>query len=255
MALNQRPPVFILVEPQLGRNIGQAARAMLNFEFTELRLVKPVEGWLNDNTRALSAGADEVLDSAQIYPTLSEAVSDLHVLYGTSARLRHLVQTVMTPHLFAKKIVEEYEPHLQAGIVFGREKYGLTNDEMALMHAVIQIPANETFSSLNLSQAILLIAYEWYQAIQSGETLTLKCGDSPLSNWEERIGFLTQLETELDHSGYFRADHKRPIMMRNLKNIFSRVPLTSQEVRTLRGVISHLVNPHGIYSRKKRSSQ
>jgi tRNA/rRNA methyltransferase len=244
-------PAIILVKPQLPQNIGTSARAMLNFGIQDLRLVSPPADWLNMNTRALSAGADVVLENAKIFERVEEAVADLHLIYATTARTRDMSQTIITPKQLAKEVFS-LKKQAKVGILFGPEKCGLENDIVALANGVINISVNPDFSSINLAQSVLLVAYEWFQAFHSREASYFRKGRSALATKEEMIDFLTQLETELKKAGYFRTAHKHPVMVRNLNNIFSRTIYTSQEIRTLRGVVSTLVNPNGIYSRKSK---
>lgn len=247
-------PVMILIDPQLGRNIGNTARAMLNCGLQELRLVRPPLNWLNENTRALSAGADIVLDNAQCFENVESATADLHRLYATTARHRDMVQEVMTPRHFAKTVTPLYQSGQRIGVLFGPEKCGLENDDLGRVKGVIKIPVNPEFSSFNLSQAVLILAYEIFLAssLNDSRESHLNHGNSDLAKKEEVDGFLDQLLDELDKAGYLRPEHKKSIMQRNLRNIFSRIDMTSQEVRTLRGVVSSLVNPNGIFSRPRR---
>jgi tRNA/rRNA methyltransferase len=248
-------PAIILVNPQLPQNIGTSARAMLNFGIHDLRLVSPPVGWLTINTRALSAGADTVLENAKVFERVEDAVADLHLIYATTARTRDMSQTIITPKQLAKE-TSSLKKQPKVGILFGPEKCGLENDIVALANGIINIPVNPDFSSLNLAQSVILVAYEWFQAFDSRKASYFRQGRSTLATKEEMLDFLKQLETELGKAGYFRTAHKHPVMARNLNNIFSRNIYTSQEIRTLRGVLSTLVNPNGIYSRKsKRKKQ
>ncbi|MBA4749690.1 MAG: RNA methyltransferase [Alphaproteobacteria bacterium] len=249
------PPCVILVEPQLDQNIGKVARAMLNFGLTDLRLVRPQTEWQNETARRLSAGAESVLENARAFDSLMAASFDLHHLYATTARPRDMIKEVLTPREAAMRVYDDIQTRSErVGLLFGPERCGLENQDIALSKAVITVPLNPEFSSLNLAQAVVVVAYEYFQ-IQSD---ALPCSPSsalaqdPLATKEELEGFLSQLDQELEKSGYFRAAHRRTVMTQSLHNMFSRMPYTSQEVRTLRGVVAALVNPHGIYSRPKR---
>ncbi len=248
-------PVIILDQPQLPRNIGMVARAMLNFELSELRLISPPLGWYNENTIALSAGADQVLAHAKTFDSLDDCAHDLHYLYATTARIRHMVKKIYTPREVATIITKQTQENVKVGIVFGSEKSGLDNDAIALTNDLIRIPTNDEFSSLNLAQSVLTIAYELLTS-RSQSTLESTPGfQDDLAPRQDLDGFLSQLLESLDDSGYFRTQHKQKVMSRNLINIFTRIPLTTQEVRTLRGVISTLTNPNGIFSRKRKKTE
>ncbi len=238
-------PVIILVESQIPQNIGKTARAMLNCELRDLRLVRPLVDPCHRDARALAAGADEILEHAKIFNSTHEAIADLHRVFSTSARHRDMVEVQLTPKKAADLFVTMVQENHRVGVLFGPERAGLDNEDVALCEGNIYVPVNPQFSSLNLAQAVLLIAYEWYQAKTHFPEMTFKKGETTLATREELGGFLTHLETELDYAGYFRADHKKPKMLRTIHNMFSRVPLTSQEVRTLRGIISDLSDPHG----------
>lgn len=248
-------PVIVLDHPQLARNIGMVARAMLNFELTTLRLVNPPSGWCNENTLALSAGADEVLLAAQTFSSLTEATADLHYLYATTARNRDMVKRIFSPSEVALEITKQIKQSMKVGVIFGAEKSGLTNESIALTNALIRIPTNPKFSSLNLAQSVLTIAYELLVSQNKGEQGIKDIKAEELASREELDGFLTQLLESLTTAGYFRTDHKRKVMSQNLINIFTRTPMTSQEVRTLRGVVSTLTNPNGVFSRKTKKSK
>lgn len=248
-------PVIILDRPQLSRNIGMVARAMLNFELETLRLVDPPSGWYNENTLALSAGADSVLASAQTFTSLETCTSDLHYLYATTARTRDMVKKILTPREAAKMIDQQTRQNVKVGLVFGSEKSGLDNDAIAKTNALIRIPTNPEFSSLNLAQSVLAISYE---LLTARDTEGAGCLDIPLEDLaprEDLEGFINHLLASLEDAGYFRTDHKRKVMARNLINIFTRSPMTTQEIRTLRGVVSTLTNPNGIFSRKRKKTE
>jgi tRNA/rRNA methyltransferase len=235
--------IIILVETQIPQNLGATARAMLNFGLTQLRLVRPLADPLSKDARALAAGADQVLENAEIFTNTKAALTDLHYAYATTARSRDMVGHHMTPHHAARIIADPSSKNLNFGILFGPECSGLDNEDVALCSGTISIPVNPNFSSLNLGQAVLVAAYEIYQHKHHQPSEYLKQGQSKLATRGELTGFLSHLEEELDKAGYFRTAHKRPKMLRSLHTMFSRVPFTSQEVRTLRGVVSDLVKP------------
>jgi tRNA/rRNA methyltransferase len=237
-------PVILLSHPSLSHNIGAVARAMLNFGLTELRLINPKANWLNQDARSLAADADLVLDAAQTFPTTQAAIADLHQVYAATARPRDMIKDVVTPKAAAIEVNRYLKDNVRVGVLFGSEKCGLDNEEIALCQKIITIPLNPSFSSINLAQAVILVAYEVFQ--QAGQILPADPlwdrDDQPASK-AEMMGFYEHLESALTQAGYFKVAAKRPIMQRNLRNLFSRVPLTDQEVRTLRGVVAALVQP------------
>lgn len=236
-------PVIILVEPQLPQNIGSIARAMLNFGVNQLRLVRPLADPVSKEARALAAGADQVLEDAKRFQTTEDAIADLHAVYATTARARDMVGLRMAPRQAAEVMALHQREGKATGLLFGPESSGLTNEDVALCTGTISVPLNPHFSSLNLAQAVLLMVYEFYQA-EHRDSLpvpSLHQGNSELATKGDLIGFLNHLETELEKAGYFRTAHKRPKMVQSLHTMFSRLPFTAQEVRTLRGVISDLV--------------
>lgn len=227
---------IILVEPQMGENIGAAARAMLNFGLTDLRLVKPRDGWPNDRAIAMSAGAFEHLGEPQIFDTLKDAIADLQFTYATSARRRDMVKPVFTPQGAVEDIGAK-----RTGFVFGPERTGLANDDIALCNALIHVPTNPDFASINLAQSVLLLAYELSKANDDSAPRTLAYGDSeavPTAQLEE---FLTRLEGELETAKFFKEQNLKPTMLRNIRAMFTRAELSTQEVKTLHGMVSALI--------------
>lgn len=234
------PPVVILDAPQLGENIGFTARAMLNCGLAELRLVRPRDGWPNPAAEAAAAGADRVIVDATVFDSLEAALGDCHRIYAATARRREQIKRILTPRAAAAEICAlPDQAGVRTGLLFGPERAGLDNDAVALADAVIEVPLNPEFSSLSLPQAVLLVAYEWRLA---GEAAGDE--DSPLRDQlatkEELLNFFSRLEAALDESGFFHVAEKRPIMVRNIRNIFQRAGLTQQEVRTLQGIVSIL---------------
>ncbi len=233
------PPAIILVGPQLGENIGTAARAMLNCGLTDLRLVAPRDGWPNPQAWAPAVGAHGVLEQARVFPTLTTAVADLRRVYATSARHRDMVKPVLTPRQAAAEIHAKSVQGERSGILFGPERTGLSNDEVVLAHRLVEVPLNPDFSSLNLAQAVLILAYEWWQARPASESPAQPSGVL-LATHAELTGFYAHLERALDATGFFKTPELRPSMVRNLRNLFLRADLTEQEVRTLHGVLTAL---------------
>ncbi len=236
-------PAIILVEPQLGENIGMVARAMLNCGLSDLRLVNPREGWDRDKAEKSSSGATVVLNQAKFYSSTKEAVADLQTVYATTARVRDMVKPMVTPRKAAEESVALAAKDQKVGVLFGKEAKGLHNDDVALADAIMHLPLNPAFASLNLAQAVLLIGYEWFTMNDATEGRYLNTSNSKTSrpaSKQEVIGFFEHLERELDSSGFLRVEEKRPSMVRNIRNIFSRIELTLQEVQTLRGIVAFL---------------
>lgn len=236
-------PAIILVEPQLGENIGTAARAMYNCGLTDLRLVKPRDGWPNAKAQAAASGADPVLDKARLYERVEDAIADLRRVYATTARDRYMVKRILTPRKAAEEIRGLLGADESCGILFGPERTGLLNEHVALADTVLSVPLNPAFSSLNLAQAVLLIGYEWFLSADATPAEQLALGHSAPASKEKLIQFFEHLEEELDRSGFMRDPEKRPSMVRNLRNLFQRAGCTEQELRTLHGVITSFCGP------------
>jgi tRNA/rRNA methyltransferase len=236
-------PAIILVEPQLGENIGTAARAMLNCGLADLRLVAPRDGWPNAKAVAAASGADTVLDRARLYPDLRAAIADLVHVYASTARDRYMVKREVTPRLAAAEMCGFLAAGEACGVVFGPERTGLVNDDIALADTVLTVPLNPAFSSLNLAQAVLIVGYEWYAARREHRPETLHTGHSRPANKEELFRFFDHFEAELLNSGFIRHPDKRPSMVRNLRNLFQRAHCTEQELRTLHGVVTAFMGP------------
>ncbi|MDR1828251.1 MAG: RNA methyltransferase [Methylobacteriaceae bacterium] len=235
----QQEPVVVLVEPQLGENIGMAARAMANFGLRELRLVAPRDGAPNDSARAAAAGAAHVLDEARFFDDAKGAVADLTYVFAASARERGQMKRVLAPADAMLRARELIDGGNRVGVLFGRERSGLSNDEVALADALITFPVDERFPSLNLAQAVLLTGYEWRRAL--GAPLPFSgVMHSPLASRATLESFLTFLEEELDRRGFYTPDRK-PSLTRNMRDIFYRRELREQDVRTLRGIINALI--------------
>jgi len=241
-------PAIILVRPQMGENIGAAARAMKNFALAEMRLVDPRDGWPNEKAVAMSSRADDILTDASLHPTTPAAVADLQYVYATTARRRDMEKPTLTPRQAVADMRTRLAAGERVGVLFGAEKAGLDNDDVALANAIVYIPANPAFSSLNLGQAVLLLGYEWYQAaLDDGDIApALPAGrDGEPARFDELVNFFERLEGELDRHGFLKPPEKRPTMVRNIRNLFQRAGLTGQEVRTLHGVVSALIRRDG----------
>ncbi|MSP66761.1 MAG: RNA methyltransferase [Alphaproteobacteria bacterium] len=233
-------PAIILVEPQLGDNIGAAARAMFNFGLIDLRLVRPRDGWPNVRAVVSASGADTVVDGVRVFATVAAAVADLRFLLATTARPRHLAKPVVTPAEAARALREAAAGGRAAGILFGAERRGLVNEDLGLADAILTVPINPAFASLNIAQAVLLVAYEWYQAQATAPaSATLPLDQTPASK-ADLEGLFQHLEQALEVAGFFRPPERRPSMVLNLRAMLLRAGLREQEVRTLRGVIAAL---------------
>ena len=244
-------PAIVLVRPQLGENIGAAARAMLNCALGTLRLVAPRNGWPNEYAVKAASGADKVLDGADLYETTEAAIADLDLVLATTARRRDMAKPVLTPRAAAETIRAATGEGNRVGVLFGPERSGLENDEVALAEAVIEAPLNPGFTSLNLAQAVLMVGYEWFQAGIEPAPAETPLPNTRRANSDELIGLFEHLERELDDCGFLQPPEKRPAMVRNLRTLFHRAALTEQEVRTLRGVIAGLTNWHKGVKRKR----
>ncbi len=231
-------PAIILVEPQLGENIGTAARAMYNCGLTDLRLVAPRDGWPNKKAHAAASGADVVLDKARLYDTVSDAIAGLRHVYAATTRDRYMVKRILTPRKAAREAREFLAAGEACGILFGPERSGLLNEDVALADTVLTVPLNPAFSSLNLAQAVLIVGYEWFLAADETPPDQLATGHSAPATKDKLIQFFEHLEEELDRSGFMRNAEKRPSMVRNLRNLFQRAGCTEQELRTLHGVVT-----------------
>jgi len=237
-------PVVVLVNPQLGENIGACARAMLNFGLTELRIVDPRDGWPNDKAKSASSGAVDVIEDAKIFDTVEEAVADLQHIYATTARSRELVKPVLSPGAAAaeiKALDKASDGGAKTGIMFGRERWGLSNEEISLADTLITYPVNPAFSSLNLGQAVLLFAYEWFAGGDERYTAELPETRAGRADKKDLINLFEHLESELLNSGFLYPEEKVPGMVRNLRAMLTRADLMHHEVLTLRGIIRSLV--------------
>ena len=235
-------PAVILVEPQMGENIGMVARAMLNFALSDLRLVRPRDPWPNPKAINVASGADVVLEGARLFETTEQAVAALHHIAAATARLRDMTKTVMTPNGAAAAMVADGAGRW--GILFGPENAGLHNDDLALADILVHVEANPAFMSLNLSQAVLVMGYEWYRAAAVAapprpKPRSVRKYAEPARK-DDIVRFYEHLESELDGCGFLHVGEKRPRMIRNIRNIFNRIALTDQEVRTLRGIVTCL---------------
>ena len=240
-------PAVILVRPQLAVNIGMCARAMANFGLSDLRLVNPREGWprtgaLRKGAHAAAAGAVHLLEQAKLYDSLEAAVADLNFVWATTARERGQEKRVELPARAMAETAARTAAGERHGIMFGPERTGLDNDEVAIADAILTFPVNPAYASLNLAQAVLLTGYEWFRSAHGDVAPYELIERSPPAPREMLVSFFEYVESELDRAGFFRPLHKRPVMVRNFRNIIHRMSPTVQDVRTLRGALVRLVN-------------
>jgi len=230
-------PIVILVEPQLGENIGAAARVMANFGLARLRLVNPRDGWPNIHARRAASGADRILDDVALYDTVEAAIADCTLVLATTARAHDQAKPVLGPDAAAQFLA----PHVAAGeivaVLFGRERYGLENHEVALADRIVTFPVNPAFASLNLAQAVAVIAYEWFKLAAGGALPFAMPHKSEPAGKQQVHAFFANLERQLDLIEYFRPLDKRATMLVNLRNIFARMQPTQQDIQTLHGIV------------------
>ena len=252
-------PAVILVEPQIPENIGMVARAMGNFAIDELRVVQPRDGWPSEKARAVASGAAAIIDDASRFDELPAAIADLNWVAATTARQRDMRKPVMTPEQAAREMTARIGRGEKCGILFGRERNGLQSDEVALADAMVMIPINNRFASLNLAQAVLILGYEWLKATGQASLGRVTPNEQPPvegvnlganrpATREELIGLFEHLEDELDRAGFFNPPHRRRVVVRNVRTMLMRMQATEQEVRTLRGIVATL-------SHRKRSGR
>jgi tRNA/rRNA methyltransferase len=232
-------PVVILVEPQIGENIGAAARAMANFGLSKLRLVKPRQAWPNPEARKMASGADAILDEVQLYDTLEAAIGDCTLVLAATARAHDQAKPVIGADEAAQLMVPRITAGETVGVLFGRERYGLENHEIALSDRIITLPINPAFASLNLAQAVVVVAYEWFKLAGGGLPFGMPQKSQPAPK-QQLIAFFEKLESELERVEYFRPQDKHGVMQVNLRNIFQRMEPTKQDIQTLNGVLTAL---------------
>ena len=233
-----KKPVIVLVRPQLGQNIGKAARAMLNFGLTELRMVAPRDGWPNPDAGPAASGADAVLQSARIFAAAQDAIADCSLVFASTVRRRDLVMPVVGPQEMADRIAASPE---RSAILFGPERSGLETEEVALANAIVTVPINPEFASLNLPQAVILLAYEWSKRGDLAQP-TAKEIEAPASHGE-LDGLIRQLDEELAGKGYFHPPSRTGATKNTIRTIFTKTGWSSREVKAVRGIIRALVNP------------
>ncbi|HET7604948.1 MAG TPA: RNA methyltransferase [Sphingomicrobium sp.] len=231
-------PVIVLVRPQLGQNIGKAARAMLNFGLTEMRLVTPRDGWPNPDAGPAASGADVVLEQAQLFDTVEQAIADCSHVFASTVRRRDLVMPVLGPEQMADRIRGSAE---RSAILFGAERSGLETEEVALANAIVTVPINPEFGSLNLAQAVILLAYEWSR--RAGLAQPPVKALEALAPHAEVEGLIGQLDAELEQKGYFHPPSRTQSTRNTIRTIFTKTGWSSREVKAVRGIIRALVDP------------
>jgi len=232
-------PIVVLVEPQLGDNIGSAARVMANFGLSRLRLVAPRQGWPNERARVMASGADRVLEQAELFETAAAAVADCTFVLATTARAHDQAKPVIAPREAAAQMAARVAGGENVAILFGRERIGLVNEEVAMADATVTFPVNPAFASLNLAQAVALIGYEWFSAAGGGLPFAAPEKSAPAAK-QQIAAFLKHLESALDAVEFFRPEEKRATMLVNLTNIFARMQPSRQDMQTLSGIITAL---------------
>ncbi len=240
MTGQQFAPAIILVEPQMGENIGAAARAMLNFGLTDMRLVRPRDGWPNENATAMAAGASQVLENRRVFNSVQDAIADLHHVFATTARPRDMMKHVATPKGAAEQIREFEAERNSVGILFGKESSGLSSDDITYADTIITVPLNPDFTSINLAQAVLLVGYEWYQSADNTPEIVLKFEERSATK-EEINHLFARIERELDARGYFdRRMNRRSVILKNMRNMFQRFGMLETDIKAMQGIIKGL---------------
>lgn len=234
------PPVFVLVRPQMGENIGAAARAMLNFGLERMRIVDPRDGWPNSKAVALASGAGRVLDNAGLFDDLDAALADCDYVLATTARGRELTKPVLTPERAMETVRAMTLAGKKVAVLFGPERAGLENDDIIRANAIVTVPVNPEFFSLNLAQCVLLLAYEWRRQTVEVPPMVLEMAGADFANAEEIAKLAEHFEERLDVAGFFFPETKGPNMKRNLRNMWSRLGLTRAEVQTFHGMLRQI---------------
>ena len=238
------PPCIILNAPQLAQNIGAVARAMANFGLADLRLVNPRDGWPQERAWSSASGAEWPLNAARVYDSVEAAIADLHLVYATTARPRELQLPILTPREAAGNLIHEVAEGRNVGLLFGGERAGLETADIALCQAVVTLPIDPRFRSLNLAQAVIILAYEWRMTQATGAPALFRDAPPPAEAGAMQ-GLYDHFESELDAAGFFHPPEKKPSMMQNLRSALGRARFSDQEVRTFRGVVTALSKGRG----------
>ena len=238
-------PAFVLVRPQMGENIGAAARAMWNFGLSGMRLVAPRDGWPNPTAVAMASGAGRILDRARLFPDVAGAIGDCTFVMATTARERDMTKPVLSPERAMQEAVARIAAGQRVAMLFGPERAGLDNDDVARANALVSVPVNPEFPSLNLAQCVLLCGYEWRRATTQHVAVQPETGGSDQASAVEIARLADHYEARLDEAGFFYPEHKAARMKRNLRNLWSRMPLTGADVRILHGIMRQMVRRDG----------
>lgn len=240
MPSSDQQPAFVLIRPQMGENIGAAARAMLNFGLSRMRMTSPRDGWPNQKAVAMASGAGRVLDQAQIFKTTADAIGDCTYVYATTARPRELTKPVFSPQAAMQDAAERIAQGQKVAVLFGPERAGMENDDISRANAIVTVPVNPEFPSLNLAQCVLLLGYEWRRATEHVDARTV----SMEGDWAEQIEvekLADHYEQRMQAAGFFYPEAKAANMKINLRNLWSRMPLTRADVQMLHGVLRQMV--------------
>ncbi len=238
--MNRAPhPAFVLIRPQMGENIGAAARGMWNFGLERMRLVSPRDGWPNPAATAMASGAGRLLDAAQIYDSTAEAVADCHFVYATTARSRELTKPVLSPEAAMADAAARIDRGEMVAVLFGPERAGMENADIALANAIVSVPVNPDFPSLNLAQCVLLTGYEWQRARGAAPVAQPAAGEPATQTEIEKLA--DHYEDRMHDAGFFFPAHKADSMKLNLRNLWSRLPLTRHDVQILHGIMRQMV--------------
>lgn len=235
------PPVFVLVRPQMGENIGGSARAMLNFGLDRMRVVAPRDGWPNPKAVAMASGAGRVLDAAGVCATTAEAVADCTYVLATTARSRDLINPVLSPEFAMAEAARRIRQGQRVAVLFGPERAGLENDDIARANALISVPVDPEFPSLNLAQCVLLLAYEWRRQIAQIPSETVEMAGNIWATATEVDSLAAHYEQRLDQAGFFYPDAKAASMKTVLRNLWTRMPLTRTDVQILHGILRQMM--------------
>ncbi|MEB8389328.1 RNA methyltransferase [Rhodobacteraceae bacterium KMM 6894] len=241
MATGKPQPAFVLVRPQMGENIGAAARAMWNFGLDRMRIVAPRDGWPNPNATAMASGAGRLLDEALLVGDLPAALEDCHYVYATTARGRDLTKPVMSPEAAMQDAASRIEAGQNVAVMFGPERAGLENGDVARANAIITVPVNPEFPSLNLAQCVLLTGYEWRRATEFVPAVQDHLAGSEWATQIEVEALASHYEDRMADAGFFFPDHKADSMRQTLRNFWSRMPLTQSDTRLLHGILRQMV--------------
>ena len=241
MPTDQAQPAFVLVRPQMGENIGAAARGMWNFGLDRMRVVAPRDGWPNERAVAMASGAGRLLDEAMLVEDVAGAVGDCHYVFATTARSREMTKPVFSPERAMQVAAGKIAAGEKVAVLFGPERAGLENDDVARASAIITVPVNPDFASLNLAQCVLLTAYEWHRASADHAPEEHLPGETEWATREEVDHLAGHYEERMEEAGFFFPEHKAVSMRRTMRNFWSRMPLTQGDVRMMHGVMRQMV--------------